>query len=70
MQSYRLEYGSGASPSSWRSIGSWSTPVQGGALGAWNTAGLPPGTYAVRVVVQDRAAGSVASQPVVFTVGP
>jgi hypothetical protein len=70
MQGYRLEVGTGASPSSWQGISSGSSPVQGGSLGAWNTAGLSPGTYALRVVVQDRNAGAVASPPVVFTVGP
>ncbi|MGE0060109.1 MAG: transglycosylase domain-containing protein [Dehalococcoidia bacterium] len=70
MQSYRLEFGSGASPSSWQTIGSSTAPVQGGTLGTWNTAGLAPGQYAVRLVIQDRAAGTVTSQPAVFTVGP
>jgi membrane peptidoglycan carboxypeptidase len=70
LRSYRLEYGSGTSPSSWQTIGSWTTPVEGGSLGSWNTSGLSPGQYSVRLVIEDGAAGTVTSLPVVFTVGP
>ncbi len=70
MQFYRLEFANGAAPDSWQTIGQWSSPVQGGTLGAWATSGLPPGQYTVRLVVQDAKAGAVVSPGVVFTVGP
>jgi hypothetical protein len=61
MINYRLEYGAGGSPSNWMSIGQWSTPVVNGSLGAWSTAGLTPGTYTIRLVVQDRVQGAIVS---------
>jgi membrane peptidoglycan carboxypeptidase len=59
MQFYRLEFGRGASPDSWSSIGQWSLPVSGGQLAAWNTQALQPGTYTLRLVVQDGARGTL-----------
>ncbi|MPZ49299.1 MAG: hypothetical protein GEU75_08365 [Dehalococcoidia bacterium] len=61
MQYYRLEYGSGSSPLNWSALGQWSTPVQGGTLGVLPTSGWPPGTYSVRVVVQDQNQGEIIS---------
>ena len=37
----------------WRTIGRWSVPVANGTLAAWSTAGLPPGTYTLRLTVRD-----------------
>lgn len=61
MRFYRLEFGAGASPSAWSSIGQWSTPVLGGSLGTWVTHGLTPGTYTIRLVVQDAVQGPIVS---------
>ncbi|HXH21047.1 MAG TPA: transglycosylase domain-containing protein [Dehalococcoidia bacterium] len=59
MQFYRLEFGRGASPEAWSSIGQWSQPVSGGQLAAWNTMALEPGVYTLRLVVQDAARGTL-----------
>jgi hypothetical protein len=59
MQYYRVEYslpGGG-----WASIGQWSSPVQGGALAAWSTAGLPKGQYTIRLTVQDSRLGAIVA---------
>jgi membrane carboxypeptidase/penicillin-binding protein PbpC len=56
-QSFRLEYGSGPSPSSWVPISQSSSPVIGGSLGNWNTSNLPAGQYTLRLLVQDRQRG-------------
>ena len=52
-QFYKLEYGAGADPSSWSYFDGGEVPVQGGKLGTLNAAALPPGTYAVHIVVVD-----------------
>jgi hypothetical protein len=60
-ESYRLEYGKGASPSAWTPIAQSNTPVQAGTLGAWNTTALAPDTYVLRLTVQDRQRGQVVA---------
>ena len=70
MQSYTLQVGFGAAPSSWRNLGSWRSPVQGGVLGSWSTAGFVPGQYTIRVLVQDAVAGTVASPGMTLTIAP
>ena len=60
-QSYRLEYGAGAAPASWTQIVQRSTEVSSGTLGSWNTAGLEPGTYTLRLVVVDRQRGQLSA---------
>jgi hypothetical protein len=52
----------------WRAIGSWSISVVNGTLGAWSTAGLPPGSYSIRLVVRD-ATGATDVSVVSVTVG-
>ncbi len=59
MQYYRLEYSRGGG--GWSSIGQWSTPVQGGSLATWSTAGLTPGQYTLRLTVQDAVQGALVS---------
>jgi membrane peptidoglycan carboxypeptidase len=61
LQSYRLEYGRGASPESWSSIGQWSQPIVDGQLTFWNTTPLADGAYTLRLVVQDGVRGTVIS---------
>jgi hypothetical protein len=65
---YRIDFGSGASPTSWSSIGQWSLPVAGGQLAAWNTIPLPAGPYTLRLTVQDPARGAVTSSVLVNVV--
>jgi membrane peptidoglycan carboxypeptidase len=59
--SYRLEYGSGDSPSNWTRITQSNNDVSSGTLGRWNTSTLPPGTYTLRLVVEDRTRGAITA---------
>lgn len=52
-QFYKLEYGAGANPGVWSYFDGRDHPVQNGQLGTLNAGALPPGTYAVRIVVVD-----------------
>ncbi len=54
-----LEYGKGASPSSWTTIDRIGNPVRNGGLGSWDTSGLDPGVYTLRLTVRDRAVGNI-----------
>jgi len=56
---YKLEYGSGPSPSSWTQIGSTHTsPVTSGLLGTWDTASLANGTYTIRLTARNTTGSS------------
>jgi len=56
---YKLEYGSGPSPSSWTQIGSTHmTPVTSGLLGTWDTALPANGTYSVRLTARSTTGSS------------
>ncbi len=59
--SYRLEYGEGTVPSDWSLIKRSTDPVESGLLGVWDTGGLQPGIYTIRLVVVDRKLGQVAT---------
>ena len=53
---YSLEWGAGAEPASWSTAGftlaaGGAAPVSDATLGTWDTAGLGPGTYALRLTV-------------------
>ncbi|MHB8858928.1 MAG: DNRLRE domain-containing protein [Thermoleophilia bacterium] len=64
---YVLDYGAGASPSSWTTIASAtnSPPVRNNLLGSWDTTGLTDGQlYTLRLTVTDRA-GNPGNQTVV-----
>jgi hypothetical protein len=52
----------------WRAIGSWSVSVVNGTLGAWSTAGLPPGEYAIKLTVRD-ASGATDESIASVTIG-
>jgi len=67
-ESYRLEYGAGASPAAWTVIQESTTPVSDAVLGSWDTRGLAPGTYTLRLVVRDRGRGELSTTATV-TVG-
>jgi len=58
---YRLEYGAGASPSEWIVITQGNAPVTDAALGSWDTTGLTPGQYTLRLVVKDKSRGELVS---------
>jgi membrane peptidoglycan carboxypeptidase len=60
-ESYRLEYGAGASPAAWTVIQESTTPVSDAVLGSWDTRGLAPGTYTLRLVVRDRGRGELST---------
>ncbi|MBI5871137.1 MAG: DNRLRE domain-containing protein [Actinobacteria bacterium] len=54
--SYLLEYGAGASPSSWTAIGTTTyTPVTAGLLQNWDTTTVTDGLYTLRLTATDRA---------------
>jgi membrane peptidoglycan carboxypeptidase len=53
LKSWKLEIGSGASPSTWTTIGSGTSPVTNGALGRIETAALANGVYTVRLTTDD-----------------
>ena len=59
--SYRLEYGAGASPTDWTLIHESSSSVTDSTLGVWDTKGLAPGTYTLRLVVNDRTRGELTT---------
>jgi len=67
-QNYTLEYGIGASPSSWTPIGpSHTTPVVNGVLGTWDTSNLSNGTYTVKLTARNTE-GGVATDTVTVNV--
>jgi flagellar hook assembly protein FlgD len=55
LKRWSLDYGSGASPSSWTTIATGTTRVSNAALGTWQTGSLANGTYTVRLQVWDKA---------------
>jgi membrane peptidoglycan carboxypeptidase len=59
--SYKLEYGRGASPTTWLLIAQSNTPVQAGTLGSWNATALAADTYVLRLTVKDRQRGDLVS---------
>lgn len=62
--SWVLEYGLGATPSSWTSVATGVAPVPGGNLGVWKTLAIANGDFTLRVRVTDRAGNvSVATLP-------
>lgn len=67
---YQLLFGAGTSPSTFETIGGnvygrYYTPVSGGTLGSWQTAGLS-GTYTLRLVVYNKVGQSTTNELVVF----
>jgi 1A family penicillin-binding protein len=48
---FALDVGPGPDPTSWQPIGQSSTPVSGGLLAIWQTVGLAPGEYTIRLRV-------------------
>ena len=50
---YKLEFGSGPSPTTWNFILQSNAPVYDGVLGTWNVSGLAPGVYTLQLKVVD-----------------
>jgi len=60
--SYRLEFQSPAAPGEWLFIAQRDVPVADGPLGTWNTVGLAPGLYTIRLVLGDAKLGFIVTQ--------
>jgi membrane peptidoglycan carboxypeptidase len=60
-ESYRLEYGAGPWPTAWTLIHESNETVSDSTLGMWDTRGLKPGTYTLRLVVIDRGRGELST---------
>ena len=65
--SYRVEYGVGASPSSWTLITEGTSEVTSGVLASWTTFGLGNELHSLRLSCED-AAGNVSSQTITVTI--
>jgi hypothetical protein len=65
---YRLEYGAGENPESFRLITQSAEPVWNGSLGFWDTSSLVAGTYTLRLVVND-SAGNITETRVSVMLG-
>jgi hypothetical protein len=65
-ESFRVEYGLGTSPSTWTPLAARATPVELGSLATWQTAGVAPGLYTIRLVVQDRVRGQLTTSITVY----
>ncbi len=68
-QSYTLEYGQGASPTSWTTITQRILPIPAGTLGVFNANGLAPGQYTIRLTVTDSVSGDTTYEVVVNVAG-
>ncbi|HEY1293755.1 MAG TPA: PBP1A family penicillin-binding protein [Chloroflexota bacterium] len=66
--SYTLDFGAGDSPTTWTPITNARTQaVDKALLGVWNTSGLPPGRYRMRLRVSDEFQNAQESDPLVVT---
>ena len=62
---YQLEVGTGSTPASWTSLGTFTSPVSGATLGAW-APGTLSGAYTIRLTVRDRVGNSSAVTRLVY----
>ncbi len=70
-KSWRLEYSSAPWAAGWTRITRGNKPISDGTLGVWNTGGLAPGMYTIRLVVTDKRVGEIAvSVQVELTAAP
>jgi 1A family penicillin-binding protein len=66
--SYTLDYGSGDNPSDWTSITDQrAQAVDRALLGVWNTSGLAPGRYRLRLRAVDSFGNAQESAPLIVT---
>jgi hypothetical protein len=71
VQYYKLEIGSGASPSSWTTFGTThSSPVNGGVLETLYARDLAPGQYVIRLIVVTNDGNFPAPYSVPITIVP
>jgi hypothetical protein len=71
VQYYKLEIGSGASPSSWTTFGTThSSPVTNGNLETLYARDLPPGQYVIRLIVVTNDGNFPAPYSVPITIVP
>jgi 1A family penicillin-binding protein len=69
--SYTLDVGAGDNPSAWTSITDQrAQAVDKGLLGVWNTTGLQPGRYRLRLRAVDSFANPQESPPLIVTLSP
>jgi hypothetical protein len=68
---YTLDYGPGDNPTDWRPITDQRTQaVDHGLLGVWETAGIPPGRWRVRLRAFDSFGNAQESAPLILTLSP
>ena len=67
---YKLEYGSGDSPSTWTTFASSESQVFANTLGTFAPAGLAYGTYSLKLTVYNLAGSATASTKVVYAEKP
>ncbi|MGE0057404.1 MAG: transglycosylase domain-containing protein [Dehalococcoidia bacterium] len=65
-KSYQLEFGQGTSPNAFTRISEGTNAVVQGQLGQWNTAGLAPGAYTLRLVVIDKDNNRSSNSVIVY----
>ncbi|MFH1149605.1 MAG: DUF5719 family protein, partial [Actinomycetota bacterium] len=69
-ESYTLEWGSGAEPSSWNQIAQGTGEVISGLLGTWDASGLDDGPYTIRLRVSGGGIESNATRQVTLDSQP
>jgi len=66
--SYTLDYGPGDNPTDWRPITDQRTQaVDRGLLGVWDTSGIPPGRWRLRLRAVDSFGNAQESAPLILT---
>jgi len=68
-ESYRVEVGPGASPSSWSTVRTSTEPVSNGALAIWDASGAPVGSYTIRLTAESAGTAREASVAVYVEAG-
>ncbi len=68
LQNWSLDFGAGASPTSWTPQASGTTAVSSTSIYSWATSGLTNGTFTLRLQTWDRA-GNRTEERVTLTVG-
>jgi hypothetical protein len=69
-EQYRLEYQLPGTGGDWELITITNQPVNDGELGVWDTSGLAPGPYTIRLTLVDQSRGDISVQVVVQVMGP
>ena len=61
LKTWKLELGPGSSPAEWKTIGNGTAPVNEGALGTIDVAGLADGVYTLRLTADDAVVKNLAT---------